>query len=208
MAKLLALATATVIPISFYCVLETSNFFFSIMLLFFPVSDSKMDQLVHLLPQIHIPWYSSITSCPVFYLKAITEAFRKKLDESWFPLYFLVTPGSTCQYVLRWFLLWLGKYYYTLQGAAALAAGVSLVSILQAGDLARISNWARNFFNIYLYYRSTTGFHAASCFWSWWVVNLLVRVKLDLYKSCRFVGLLGHRYPQYQAKVLQLSVQY
>ena len=37
-----------------------------------------------------------------------------------------------------------------LSGAAALAAGVSLVSILQAGDWARVSTPARHYFSPYI----------------------------------------------------------
>ena len=38
----------------------------------------------------------------------------------------------------------------TLWGAAAFAAGVSLVSILQAGDWVRVSTLARHYFSPYI----------------------------------------------------------
>ena len=38
----------------------------------------------------------------------------------------------------------------SFQGAAALAAGVSLVSILQEGDWARVSMPARHYFSSYI----------------------------------------------------------
>ena len=45
-----------------------------------------------------------------------------------------------------------------LLGAAALTAGVSLVSILQAGDGARVSTPARHFFHLHHYYWLAPGF--------------------------------------------------
>ena len=47
----------------------------------------------------------------------------------------------------------------SLLGAATLAAGVSLVSILQAGDLARVSTLARDYFSSYI---TTTDWHQDS----------------------------------------------
>ena len=74
------------------------------------------------------------------------------------PLYFQVIIDITDQSVLKPFLLGQGKFLVllkhmslgSLQGAAALAAGVSQVSILQAGDSARVSTPARQNFSTYI----------------------------------------------------------
>ena len=47
-------------------------------------------------------------------------------------------------------------YLGSLQGAAALATGVSLVSILQAGDWANVPTLARHYFSPYI---TTTDWH-------------------------------------------------
>ena len=76
-------------------------------------------------------------------------------------LCFLLTIGSTCQYVLKRFfwvkrLLSIPKAHMsldTLQGAAtswALEAGVSQASILEAGDWARVSSPTRHDFLLYI----------------------------------------------------------
>ena len=54
----------------------------------------------------------------------------------------------------------------TLQGAEALAvfaAGVALVSMLQADDRSRVSTPAKHYFSTYITTRVAPGFHAACC---------------------------------------------
>ena len=83
-----------------------SNFiiFFSIMLLFFPVSGSKMDQPCHFPPQICIQSHSSVNLCPVFICRliyAILRLLERSQMDPGFPHCFLVPTVSTCQYVLK-----------------------------------------------------------------------------------------------------------
>ena len=96
---------------------------------------------------------ATLTLAPIFDLKAYiwhTEPFRKKLDGSWVSSLFTNDNWGTCQYIPHNFF-WMRKglgivkahvSLGTLQGAAepaALAASISLVSILQAGDWATCS---------------------------------------------------------------------
>ena len=93
-----------------------------------------------------------------FYLKAYlrcTEPFRMKPDGLHVTSLFWVTIGIMGLSVLELFLLGLEKFFVLLKhiclwGATALVAGVSLVSILQAGDLARVSTPARHCFSPYI----------------------------------------------------------
>ena len=82
------------------------------------------------------------------------------MDYMWLR-YFWETIGSIGLSVLKPFLLGYGKflvllkhmspgYLWGVAASAALAAGVSLVSILQAGDWARVSTPARHYFSTYL----------------------------------------------------------
>ena len=111
---------------------------------------------------------------PVFYLKAYlrhTEPFRVKPDGSHVTSVFL---GNNRQHRLvcaKTISSWVRKvlcvaeahtYLDSLQGAtssAALVAGVSLVSILQVGDWAKVSTLARLYFAPYI---ATTDWHQYS----------------------------------------------
>ena len=82
---LLALVTAK--HCSDLTVLCTDNhtFFISVILLFFPESGHKTDQLNCLWPEIHIESHANVNLCPVLYLKAYlwhSELFSKKSDGS------------------------------------------------------------------------------------------------------------------------------
>ena len=111
-----------------------------------PLSCGKTDCLGHLPPQIHIESHSNVNLCPVFfYLKAYlrhTELFRKKSDGSRVTSLFL---GNNRQHrpvcaktISSWGqnVLSVAKAHMSLGSLwgvasyAALAAGVSLVTIL------------------------------------------------------------------------------
>ena len=113
-------------------------------------------------PWIRIESHTNVNLCPVFYLKAYlrcTEPFRKKPDGSHVTSPFLGNnrqhrPSSWVRKVIS-----VAKAHMSpgsLGGAAAsaaLVAGVSLVSILQAGDWASVSTLPRHcFFPFYYYY--------------------------------------------------------
>ena len=89
--------------------------------------------------------------------------------------------------------------FWALSGAAALAAGISLVSMLQACDWTKVSTPARQFFYLHYYYRLAPGLCTACCDGPQWVNLLLVSVKQWLILSLAYVGLSGCSPPQYQA---------
>ena len=113
------------------------------------MSCGKTDQLGHLPPQVHIESHSNVDLSPVFYLKAYlrhTESFRMKPDGSHATFLFLgnnrqhqpVCAKTISSWVRK--VLCVAKAHMSLgslrwvAASAALAAGVSLVTILQAGD--------------------------------------------------------------------------
>ena len=119
-----------------------------------PASDSKMDQLGHLKPQIHAESHSNVNPFLVLYLKVYmchTEPFRNKLDASHVCSLILgnnrfnmpVCAKTISSQIRR--VLHIAKALMsagTLHDAAvsvALAAGVSLVFILQTGAWMRVS---------------------------------------------------------------------
>ena len=100
-----------------------------------------------------------------FYLKAYlrcTESFRNKSDGSRVTSLFLgnnrqhcpVCPKTISSWV--WKVLSVAKAHMSLgsvwgiAASATLAAGVSLVTILQAGDWTRVSTPARHYFSTYI----------------------------------------------------------
>ena len=134
-------------------------------LIFIPLSGGKRDCLGHLPPQIHIESHSSVNLCPVFYLKAYLrciESFRKKSDGSQMTSLFLgnnrqhwpVSAKTISSWVRK--VLSVAKAHMSLgclwgvAASAALVAGVSLVTILQAGDWTRVSTPARHYFSTYI----------------------------------------------------------
>ena len=117
---------------------------------FVPLSGGKTEHPGHLLPQIHIESHSNVSLCPVFYLKAYlicTESFRKKPDGSRVTSLFLGNNRQHWPVCAKTISSWLRKVLsvatahmsqgslWGVAASAALAAGVSLVTILQAGDL-------------------------------------------------------------------------
>ena len=130
--------------------------------IFIPASGGKMDWLGHLPPQIHIESHSSLNLQPVFYLKAYvqhTEPFRKKPDR-WHVTSLILgnnrqhRPGCA-KTISSWVqnVLCIAKTHMSLGslwGALALAAGVSLVLILQVHDWARVSTPARHYFSTHV----------------------------------------------------------
>ena len=133
--------------------------------IFISLSDGKTDHPGNLPPQICIGSHSNVNLCPVFYLKVYlrcTEPSRTKPDGSHVTALFL---GNNRQhrpvcaktiYSLVSKVLCIAKAHMSpgsLWGAAAsaaLAAGVSLMSILQAGDWARVSTPTRHYFSPYI----------------------------------------------------------
>ena len=129
--------------------------------IFIPLSSGKTDCLGHLPPQISTDSHTNVNLCPVFYLKAYlrhTEPFRMKPDGSHVTTLFW---GNNRQHrpvcaktISSWErkVLCVAKAHMSpgsLWGAAAstaLVAGVSLVSILQAGDWTRVSKLVRHSF--------------------------------------------------------------
>ena len=133
--------------------------------IFVPLSGGKTDCLGHLPPQIHIESHSNVNLCPVFYLKAYlrcTESFRKKPDGPQVTSFFLGNNRQHRHVCAKTISSWVRKVLGvakahmslgSLQGVAAstaLAAGVSLVTILQAGDWTRVSMPARHYFSTYI----------------------------------------------------------
>ena len=129
--------------------------------IFILASGGKTNQFGYHPPQIHVESCSSVNLFLACYLKAYLHHAEPS---------FGVTIGSTCQYVLKLFLLGYVKFLVlqrhmslgTFRGAvvsAAYAAGISLVSILQAGNWARVSTPARHCFSTYVI---TTNWHQDS----------------------------------------------
>ena len=106
-----------------------------------------MDQLGHLPPQIHNESHSNVNVCPVFYLKA-SYAILSHLGRSSMDLmcsflgnnrkHMHVSAKTISSCVMK--ALGIAKAHmspstlHSAEVSAAMAAGVSLVSILQAGD--------------------------------------------------------------------------
>ena len=166
-ATLLALVTAKrCSDLTLLCVDNQHLFLQRNAAIFVPLSGGKTDPLGHLPPQIHIESHSNVNLCPVFYLKAYlrhTESFRKKPDGSRVTSSFFLGNNRQHQPVCAktissWVrkVLGVAKAHLSLgslQGvaaSAALAAGVSLVTILQAGDWTRVSTPARHYFSTYI----------------------------------------------------------
>ena len=138
------------------------------------MSGGKTDCLGHLSPQIHIESHSNVNLCPVFYLKAYlrhTESFRTKPDESCVNSLFLGNNRQHLPVCAKTISSWVRKVFcvakahmslgslWKVAASAALVAGVSLVTILQAGDWARVSTPARHYFSTYI---TTTDWHQDS----------------------------------------------
>ena len=100
----------------------------------------------------------------LFYLKAYlrcTEPFRIKPDGSRVTSLLLGNNRQHRPVCAKTISSWVGKFFVLLKqyvsrfppraaASAALAAGVSLVSILQAGDSARVFTLARHYFSPYI----------------------------------------------------------
>ena len=129
------------------------------------MSGGKTDCLGHLPPQIHTESHSNVNLCPVFYLKAYlrhTESFRSKPDGSCVTSLFLgnnrqhwpVCAKTISSWVRK--VLCVAKAYMSpgslwgVAASAALAAVVSLVTILQVDDSPRVSTPARHYFSSYI----------------------------------------------------------
>ena len=165
-ATLLALVTAKhCSDLTLLCIDNQHLFLQCNAAIFVPLSGGKTDHLGHLPPQNHIETHSIVTLCPVFHLKAYlrcTESFRKKPDGSRVTSPFLGNNRQHQPVCAKTISSWVRKVLGvakahmslgSLQGvaaSAALAAGVSLVTILQAGDCTRVSTPARHYFSTYI----------------------------------------------------------
>ena len=133
--------------------------------IFIPMSGGKTDCLGHLPSQVHIESHSNVNICPVFYLKAYlrcTESFKTKPDGSHVTSLFLGNNRQHWPVHAKTISAWVRKVLsvakahmslgslWGVAASAALVAGVSLVTILQAGDLARVSTPARHCFHTYI----------------------------------------------------------
>ena len=155
-ATLLALVTAKCCSdLTLLCVDNQHLFLQHNAAIFVPLSGGKTDCPGHLPPQICIESHSNVNLCPVFYLKAYlrrTESFRKKPDGSRVTSFLFL--GNNRQHrpvcaktISSWVRKVLGVAkahlslgsFWGVAASAALAAGVSLVTILQAGDWTRVS---------------------------------------------------------------------
>ena len=139
--------------------------------IFIPMSGGKTG---HLPPQGHIESHSYVNVCPVFYLKTYlrcTESFRMKPDGSLVTSLFLGNNRQHWPVCAKTISSWVRKVlcvskvhmslgsFLGVAASAALAAGVSLVTILQAGDWTRVSTPARHYFSTYI---TTTDQHQDS----------------------------------------------
>ena len=133
--------------------------------IFIPVLGGKTDRPGHLPPQVHIESHSSVNLCPFFYLKASlrhTESFRTNPDGSCVTSLFLGNNRQLWPVCAKTISSWVRKVLCVAKAhmspgslwgvatSAALAAGVSLVTILQAGDWTRVSTPARYYFSTYI----------------------------------------------------------
>ena len=172
-ATLLALVTAKHCSDStLLCINNQHHFLQCNAAIFIPMSGGKTDHLGYLTTQICIESHSSINLCPVFYLKAYlrcTESYRMKPDGSCVTSLFFLGSNSQHQPVCAktitsWVreVLCVAKVHMSLgslwgvAASAALEGGVSLVTILQAGDWARVSTPARHYFSTSLLLQIST----------------------------------------------------
>ena len=165
-ATLLALFTAKrCSDLTLLCVDNQHLFLQHHSAIFVPLYGGKTDCLGHLPPQIHIESHSNVNLCPVFYLKAYlrcTESFRKKSDGSRVTSLFWGNNRQHQPVCAKTISSWVQKVLsvakahmslgslWGVAASAALAAGVSLVTILQAGDWTRVSTPARHYFSTYI----------------------------------------------------------
>ena len=99
-------------------------------------------------------------------------------------------------------VLWVAKAHMSpgsFWGPKVLAAGISLVSILQAGDWAKVFTPARHYFPpTSLLWIGTRNLYSMLCWASVSSCSLGKFQTLTIIQSLANVGLLGHRSPQYR----------
>ena len=166
-ATLLALVTAKrCSDLTLLCVDSQHLFLQHNAAIFIPTSGGKTDHLGHLPPQVHIESHSNVNLCPAFYLKAYlrcTESFRTKPDGSHVTsLFFLGNNRQHQPVCAKTISSWVRKVLCVTKAhmspgslwgvatSATLAAGVSLVTILQADNRTRVSTPARHYFSTYI----------------------------------------------------------
>ena len=146
--------------------------------IFIPLSGGKTDHPGHLPPQICIESHTNVHLCPIFYLKAYlryTKPSSMKPDGSCVTSLVLGNNRQDRPVCVKTIYSWVRKVlcvakahmslgsFWRVAASAALAAGVSLVSILQAGDWASVSTPARHFFPLHYYYRLAPGVCTVCC---------------------------------------------
>ena len=133
--------------------------------IFIPMSCGKTDHPGHHPPQICIKSHPSVNLCLVFFLKAYlrhTEPFRMKPDGSHVTSLFLGNNRKHRPACAKTISSWVRKVLFVAKGhispgsiwgdaaSAALVAGVSLVSIMQAGGWSSVSTPGRHYFSPYI----------------------------------------------------------
>ena len=134
--------------------------------IFIPMSVGKTDHLGYLPPKIHIEPCSNVNLCPVFfYLKAYLrhmEPLRMKPDGLHVTSPFLGNNRQHRPVCAKTISSWVWKvlsvtkahmslgYLWRAAASTAFTVGVSLVSILQAGDWDNISTPARHYLSLYI----------------------------------------------------------
>ena len=142
----------SIVLIYLYYVLITSTFFLQChAAISIPMFGGKTDHPGHLPPQVHIESHFNVNLCSVFFLflrliwDILNHLGESQMDHIWL-LYFLgnnrqhwpISAETNSSWVRK--VLCVAKAHMALCSlwgvatSAALAAGVSLVSILQAGD--------------------------------------------------------------------------
>ena len=160
-ATLLALVTAEYCSdLTLLCVDNQHLFLQCNTAIFIPMSGDKTDCLGHLPPQVRLN--PMLIFALFFYLKAYlrhTAPFWMKPDGSCVTSLFLGNNRKHQPVCGKTISSWVRKvfcvvkahvslgYLQEVAASAALAAGVSLVSILQAGDWARVSTPPRHYFS-------------------------------------------------------------
>ena len=132
--------------------------------IFISMSDGKTDCPGHLLPQICIDSHTNVNLCPVFLFEGLFEMYWTILDKArWIACDFSFLGSNrqhrpVCTETISWVrkVLCVAKAHMSpgsvwgVVASAALVAGVSLVSILQRGDWAKVSTPAGYYFSPYI----------------------------------------------------------
>ena len=155
-ATLLALVTVKhCSDLTLLCIDNQHLFLWCHAAIFIPMSGGKTDCLGHLPTQIYMESHTNVNFCPVFIWRLILNHLGWSLMDCTYHLFFWITIGSTGPVCAKTIPSWVRKVLSVAKphvsrfclgaaASAALVAGVSLVSILEAGDWDRVSTLARH----------------------------------------------------------------